>query len=277
MRRFIDEDTYEGVLSMKNNLASIRIFVGREHFTVSFMLEFLKQAAFFEPVRYETDRGNRFKEFKFSESKFLKSVEKEDAFQYSFFITVYDSFGNEVFFCKQKKTSFIAINIAKEAEKHLQAWIQFTDALFERDSIAICACLYPENDGFWQQNPDPAQYVFHRRSLEGVTVIEHNAYLSTIDTKSLPGYSNYFNEIWFGSTWMMWYGNDYFRMIPKKRFMAFNQAFEVRELLGGAVRIQLFEHREAYEEKESRAIQQRFRDYMEIDDVVQALEDAENQ
>jgi len=69
MRRFIDEDTYEGVLSMKNNLASIRIFVGREHFTVSFMLEFLKQAAFFEPVRYETDRGNRFKEFKFSESK----------------------------------------------------------------------------------------------------------------------------------------------------------------------------------------------------------------
>ncbi|CAM4134031.1 hypothetical protein [Saccharibacillus endophyticus] len=263
---------------MKAKTAEIRIYVSSENFTIPFMLDFLKKAAFFKTVRYETDRANKFKESQFSESNFAKHVEKEEkAFKHAFAITLHDDLGNEIFFYKQKTTSFITIDIVKEAEEHLENWIQFTDALLEKDSVAICACLYPENDGFWQQNPDPAQYEFHGRSLEGVTVIHHNAYLSTIDVKSLPGYSNYFNEIWFGSTWMMWYGKDYFRMIPKERFVSFDQAFEIRELPGGAIRIQLFEHRDAYEEKASRAIQQRFRDYLGVDDAVQALEDAEHQ
>jgi len=263
---------------MKAAVATIKICVSSKNFTIPFMLDFLKQAAFFEAVRYETDRANKFKEFQFSEDNFSKHVEKEEkAFKHAFAITLHDILGNEIFFYKQKKTSFIKIYIINEADQHLENWIQFTNTIFEQGSVAICACLYPENDAFWQQNPDPAQYAFHGRSLEGVTVIHHNAYLSTIDVKSLPGYSNYFNEIWFGSTWMMWYGKDYFRMIPKERFMSFNQAFEIPELPGGAIRIQLFEHRDAYEEKASRAIQQRFRDYLGVDDVVQALEDAEHQ
>lgn len=262
---------------MKAKTAEIRIYVSSKNFTIHFMLDFLKQAAFFEAVRFETDEGNKFKEFAFSESNFAKCVEKEEkAFKYAFGITLHDASDNEIFLYKQETTSFISIDIAKEAEGHLERWIQFTDALFERNSVVICACLYPENDGFWQQYLDPAVYSLYGRSLEGVAVIHYNDYLSKIDRKSLPGYSNYFNQIWFGSTWMMWYGHDYFRMIPKERFMSFDQAFEIRELPGGAVRIQLFEHREAYEEKASRAIQQRFRDYMAVDDVVEALEDAQN-
>lgn len=168
----------------------------------------------------------------------------------------------------------MVIRIQEVSESSINDWIEFTDSIFQKDQIGITACFYPENDYFWQQNVDPEQYKLHNRSLEGIEVIQISKHFWSIDRASMPGSSNYFNEIWFGSTWMMWYGQEYFKYIPKDRFMSFPKAFEIKELNEKAIRIQLFESWKDYENTDSRQIQQAFREFLGIDQIVEALEES---
>lgn len=260
---------------MNDTKATIRIYFNNADFKINNFLKWLKRADFFKPVYCETDRGNQYKEILFTENNFEKIIfNEEKKSKKNFSITLHNERKDTISFYKQKDTSFIVIYIKDIHENSIIDWLHFTDSIFQKDRIGITACFYPENDYFWQQNVDPEQYKLHNRSLEGIKVIQISKHFCSIDRTNMPGHSRYFKEIWFGSTWMMWYGKDYFKYIPKDRFISFPKAFEIKEFDGEAIRIQLFENWKDYENSDSRQIQQEFRDFLGIKDVVEALEEA---
>ncbi|WP_411343397.1 hypothetical protein ACE3MZ_17415 [Paenibacillus sp. WLX1005] len=138
--------------------------------------------------------------------------------------------------------SFLLFTVYDLQGADLQHWIDYAKSFFEIDNIGVVAYFYPEDDLFWQRNVDPGQYKLYGKSLDGVTLRPFNKVSSLIDVSSLPGYPNEFDNLWFGSTWKMIYGEKYFQFLSREKLISYPNAYAVEQLKNQAICITLFEN-----------------------------------
>ena len=96
-----------------------------------------------------------------------------------------------------------------------------------------------------------------------------------IDTECNPGHNHYFEGIWFGSCYQMWFGRPYYQYIEKEKLKSFDNCYENVELDNEVIRIRLYENLWDYDKKASRKIQWDFRKSVGIDVVAHRLKEIE--
>ena len=88
-----------------------------------------------------------------------------------------------------------------------------------------------------------------------------------IDIEQFSGHSHEFGGIEFTSTYMMWFGKDFFRFVPQETLTSFNDCVSNETFDNGTVRIQLYEDINDYNTEETDRRQWAFRKHTNIDKV----------
>ena len=132
----------------------------------------------------------------------------------------------------------------------------------------VCGYIHNAEDDFWQNNTN-LQYAEQKgKSLTDFNVISTPQFPNDniIDIESNPGHSHLTNGYWFGSSWRMYFGNQYLHYIPKAVVLSFKDCFENKELENGAVQITLYENEGDFDLPENRIRQWAFRKHTGIDE-----------
>jgi hypothetical protein len=87
------------------------------------------------------------------------------------------------------------------------------------------------------------------------------------DTKFNPGRSVLISYTWLMVGWKMWFGEDFFKIVPKEKILSFPYAIECAELSGGNVYIQLFDKLEEPYNPDAIFRQWKWREWMQYDDL----------
>ncbi len=88
-----------------------------------------------------------------------------------------------------------------------------------------------------------------------------------IDIEQFSGHSHEYGGIPFTSTYIMWFGKDFFKFVPKEILTSFEDCFSNETFENGTVRIQLYENINDYNTDEADQRQWAFRKHTNIDKV----------
>lgn len=88
-----------------------------------------------------------------------------------------------------------------------------------------------------------------------------------IDIEQFSGHSHEYGGIQFTSTYIMWFGKDFFKFVPKEILTSFKDCFSNETFENGTVRIQLYENINDYNSEEADQRQWAFRKHTNIDKV----------
>ncbi|OMF88535.1 hypothetical protein [Paenibacillus sp. FSL R7-0337] len=252
----------------------LRIIFQNKYLEFGNVLDWIKRAPRFIPVKFKSVVVTKGEALNYNEKDFSGCFTKEIRKKAPVFITVLDSNGNQIMINKGRDAASLIIGLNTSSGMKLEEWVAYADTFFE-ENIGIVACIYPEDDYFWQQNVDLGQYEKYGKSTDELKLKKMDSVTVAIDPTSLPGRSSYVKDIWFGSTWMMWFGPDYFQFIPYERLLEFDQAFNIRTLSNKTVVIQLYGNSKEVQSKESRQKQWAFRNYFEINELTSILHQEE--
>ena len=131
-------------------------------------------------------------------------------------------------------------------------------------------------DQFRQNQTHPGNYKVYR--LEPIDVVyKGKPPHQEIDISMNPGRRTLVIDTWLTVTWKMWFGKPIQEYIPKELIMSFEGAHSINELDNGVMEVQLYEHPGDASQKESREIQEAFRQWIRLDNVIEDLKKKEDE
>lgn len=260
----------EDVLVM-NEKVFMNIKFDKSKITAENVEKWFRNMLLFKPHKMNGKRLTNHKTRKYVEGKFYSGIANE--------VVGDDRFGLELFSEDRKSMLMLTrtplhASITITAEKHLaESVIKIANEFFVNYG-GIVGYVCSGKDKFFQ-NLDQAYYFeAYGVSLEGIPLKERKSNLDPlyVDTEYFPGHSHYGLDLWFGSCWMMWYGKEYFKYIPKEVLKGFSDCYEKIELEDGSIRIVLHENIWDYDLPENRERQWAFRKFAGVDKVAHCLE-----
>lgn len=90
-----------------------------------------------------------------------------------------------------------------------------------------------------------------------------------IDIEQFSGHSHEYGGIGFTSTYIMWFGKDFFRFVPKETLISFKECYSNEILENETIRIQLYENITDYNSEEADHNQWAFRRHTNIDKIAE--------
>ena len=90
-----------------------------------------------------------------------------------------------------------------------------------------------------------------------------------IDIEQFSGHSHEYGGIQFTSTYIMWFGNDFFKFVPQETLTSFKECISNETLENGTIRIQLYENINDYNSEEADHNQWAFRRHTNIDKIAE--------
>lgn len=171
-------------------------------------------------------------------------------------------YGGEIYFdtvCLLRKFvefKFIDLFIEGQIHNYIDKSLQNTD------EVKYYSVYDKEIPPYVEIIPNP-NYV---EGAPGMDMIEKEY----INLESLPGHSHTMQlgeQLWFGSSWQMYFSPVYYKYIPKFLFDEFTDCYENKVFENGLRRITLFENPEDYDLPENRARQWAFRRALGIDSI----------
>ncbi|MDR5002170.1 hypothetical protein [Brevibacillus parabrevis] len=244
---------------------ALAVSLQNENLSQATLLKVIDKILFFQPTR--TVMFDEYSKEKI-EKHLVNVWEKNEDF--------YDTLSDE-----NEEGNSLTINVSADKKIHLTGLIDqgtFRDStitesitsIFEEIGGGVYAYLVSKEDRRWQNNDSISLYKKFHQSLDGIRIIPHPKLKKQliIDVTQFPGHNRTYKGLWFGSCWMMWYGNEYFHFLDREKMVTFLECEEKYVLSDGTVRIKLYNDPFAYNEEENRRRQWAFRDYMNIDEIV---------
>ncbi|AEV68256.1 hypothetical protein [Acetivibrio clariflavus] len=144
--------------------------------------------------------------------------------------------------------------------------------LFIEDK-AIVGHICDGVDYFWQNTEQLENYISYNKSYAHLKLIQNPYFRNDriVDIEQNPGHSHMVNDLWFGSSWAMWFGIDYYQYIPENLIASFKDGYENVQFDNGARRVLLYEDIFSFDRPENRIIQQKFREITGMDVVAHDL------
>ena len=90
-----------------------------------------------------------------------------------------------------------------------------------------------------------------------------------LDIEQFSGHSHEYGGIEFTSTYLMWFGKDFFRFVPQETLTSFKECVSNETFDNGTVRIQLYENINDFNTEETDRRQWAFRKHTNIDKVAE--------
>jgi len=88
------------------------------------------------------------------------------------------------------------------------------------------------------------------------------------DISGNPGRENWISSTGLLACWKMWFGEEFYNLVPKERLLNFKGAFKIEELPNDVVFVQLFEKVEDSPTKQAQEIQWFWRKWLNFDELI---------
>lgn len=259
---------------------SIRVVLKSDVLSSNNVSEWFKSITYFEPKNMRGKSLTNNKLQKYNTKKFFEGISKELDSKDIVKISISDE-QNSISLIRgayNPEIAWITYSLTSELfEQNKSNLLEFIENIMKRyDGIVANICSL--EDEFWQDNEDIDYYRLNGKSLEGIhmkgsPIFEDNI---IVDTEYNPGHSHKPNGIWFGSCWMMWYGKEYFKYIPKEVLANFRNCYESKLFTNDLIRITLYDNLWDYDKQENRERQWNFRKSVGVDNIACILEDSDN-
>lgn len=83
-----------------------------------------------------------------------------------------------------------------------------------------------------------------------------------------PGRQDLISYTWLMAAWKMWFKEPFFKLVPKEKILSFKEAYEIKELVNGVIYVHLFEKLEESFTTENMQLQQKWRDEMGYQELI---------
>lgn len=247
------------------------IYVGNQFVTVDNIKNWFEGMLFFQPTEM---RGKFLAKgtVKYDSKKLFNSIEGILRENSNFNIRVSND-SNSFSFWKHESNSSIICTVNGSIYSEIKNVLLEKINVFFMAYGGIVAFVCSSEDDFWQNLTDLDYYKIHGRSTEGVHTTKREISNDTlvVDVEYNPGHSHFVNDLWFGSCCLMWFGEEYFRYVPKEVLKSYKDCYKNKELENGSIRIFLYDNIFDYDKPENRERQWVFRRRVGIDEIAHQL------
>ncbi len=263
---------------MKKGLYA-RIMIDRQTMSDDMITSWFDMFTVFEPLQMRVSTYKKGKTYKYNSNVFLKEVLKSHFESTRATSSLMNNTANSM--------ESVSITSGYYADNITWLTIKINENTYNisgmqliqnlRKFIAAHGCIvgyvHSGYDDFMQNNEDIDYYKIYGGDLTKVKYKEDPRFKGEkiIDIEPNPGHSHIGHGIWFGSAWLMWFGQGYFNYIPKQVILAQTYVYSNKAISDDVVEVQLYEKIEDYAKIKNREIQQRFRDELAIDRVAHQL------
>lgn len=258
---------------------TIEIQLKYNSITVDFIKYWFETMSYFKPIRMSgynlTNRNTR----KYYKNKFYDGIEKELVNDQAKLELTGDKNSIRIYkdLSRTKENIWLSCNlnydIYKENQKEIMEKID--NIMIKYDGIV--AYQQSLNDWFWQNNRDISMYETRGKSLDNVRFTKSCIFpdKDIVDLEYMPGHTRLAKGLWFGSCWMMWYGEEYYNYVSKDAIENFNDCYENKKISERCTRITLFEDPMDYDSEENRRRQWSFGKKANIYEIGKQLKESD--
>jgi hypothetical protein len=135
-----------------------------------------------------------------------------------------------------------------------------------------CAYLYDYNYQLQQSATSDSMYAIFGIPLElskGLPYKKDYAGRKVFDISGNPGREDRISSTGLLACWKMWFGEEFYNLVPKERLISFKGAFKIEELANDVVFVQLFEKVEDSATKKAQEIQWSWRKWLNFDELIE--------
>lgn len=135
----------------------------------------------------------------------------------------------------------------------------------------IAGYLYNEEYTFVQSSESETLFEHRDISKEILMTLKNTPYkLGVFDKKKYntrfnPGRSVLISHTWLMVAWKMWFGEQFFKLVPRERILSFPYATEIKELPSGQVYVQLYDKIEEPHTPDNIFRQWKWREWLDYD------------
>ncbi len=228
--------------------------------------ELVKQYLNFEPDSFTLD----LKTYQWNKRKFERIL---DVYHRELFLSISDLKGNA-----------ISIGMTGTINPHLSIAIeQSTEIFFPSDGgvlkIAkesdgfVSAYIYDEEYKYVQSEKFDNNLKWRQFStgiLESIknTPSDMGTTSKEYDIRFNPGRLDLIQYTWLMATWKMWFGNFFFKIVPKEKILSFPDASQISEINENLIMVQLFNKIEESHLPENMRRQWKWRDWLDYDELI---------
>lgn len=209
---------------------------------------------------------------KYNKRKFNENISREIEGSTNFSLSVHN--GENTFLLRRKGlNASIICRLDKNIYQNIDVTIEDEINRFFIKHKGIVAYICSGKDDFFQNLKQEELYSIYGMSTNNLPKRKNTIGNFEIDIECFPGHKHYINEIWFGSCWLMWFGSEFYKYIPKEILTSFKNCYRNNFYNDSFVQIQLYESIWDYESKQNRERQWDFRKKVGIDMVSHRLMD----
>jgi hypothetical protein len=92
-----------------------------------------------------------------------------------------------------------------------------------------------------------------------------------VDVSQNPGKRKLVRGMWLMSCWRMWFGKNFYSVVPKERLSSFPSAHAIQQLENDVVLIELYEDPFKADDRRNRSVQKAFQEWVEMDRLEREL------
>lgn len=257
---------------MKDRLL-VNFYVSSDIILTSKIIDFLNLDLHFKITHMKGIGVNRTKEVKFNNVSFFEGLQKINARESRFTISVLDELGNSITISKRSdQVTHLAIRLDSELFNNFREEILSILTKYFVDVDGIVGNAVSMMDNLLQNSTNLDTYTRANKSLEDIKIIPSPIMKDEmiIDIEQQPGHFHLVGNLWYGCCWKMWFGANYSHF-ANDILLSFQECYENRALDNGTVQITLYENVWDYDLPENRARQLAFRKHTGIDEVAHAL------
>jgi hypothetical protein len=99
-------------------------------------------------------------------------------------------------------------------------------------------------------------------------LIKNDLLIKVYNILSPPGRSHMISSTDLLACWKMWFGKEFYHIVPKERLLSFKDAYKIEELANDVVYVQLFEKVADSATRKGQRIQRKWRKWLNFDDLI---------
>ena len=202
---------------------------------------------------------------KYNKEQYMKALTKGISDKRRFSSVIRKDYDNSVCFRYDNFSGIITLIVISEETNRI---IECYNNIIQKNTI-ISASIRDEVDGLLKNEFQIDRFKCMGIDTTNLKKIEDPVFKEIIDIEQFSGHSHEYGGIEFTSTYLMWFGKDFFRFVPQETLTSFKDCVSNETFDNGTVRIQLYENINDFNTEETDRRQWAFRKHTNIDKVAE--------
>jgi hypothetical protein len=259
---------------------SIRIYLNSNYVDSENINKWFEIMRLFQPIKVKSKNSTKGKFTQLNLKKLYSYISSEVESKNGASLLVVDDINTIGFYkgINNNEVVSLSCNLSYDIYEQYKANIIKTVDEYMQNYHGIVAYACSLEDMFWQENEDIEMYRIKGKEMKNIHTKQSDVFPDEkiVDVEYNPGHSHIVDGTWFGSCWTMWFGDKYYKFIPRHILDKFDRCYENKALENNCLRITLHENVGDYNKTENRDRQLEFRNTTAIDYVAHNLQEGKD-